>query len=119
MNTISRTSFCDKCASSSRPLVYDLYLLFGGTSGKYIVDQCEGNTSGTLAGYTPHVFTVKKRLKGNLVIEKICGMNGCGVDIWLDEDEVSTFRIKYKSLTEMTVSEWNALVQFKDISYHL
>ena len=118
MNTISRTAFCHRCANAHRPEYWDLYLVCGGSSGDYLVNQCESNVSGRHIGFTPHIFRLERKRKDYVFITKTCGMHGCDVSIWKD-DEGFGFRIEHQEKESMSIEDWNALVDFKDETYFI
>ena len=53
-----------------------------------------------------------------MFITKTCGMHGCDVSIWKD-DEGFGFRIEHQEKESMSIEDWNALVDFKDETYFI
>lgn len=118
--TVSRTAHCEDCAAKGRPKHNDLFVVHGGSHQEMYIDRCDGGVSGKLYGFTPHLFTVLDRDKDTVTVQKVCGMNHCGVSIQRSKDGEG-FHFSYIRATEvtMTLAEWNALVLYKDQNYHI
>lgn len=112
MTMITRVGFCEKCFKEGRPNSNELFIVFGGSSNSF---KGIRTYKGGKKGFTPHIYQFD-RTEGNvLYYSRICCMVGCGaytvkrkgkVFIYLNED-----LCEYEYTT---ISNWNALVLFKD-----
>jgi len=116
---VTRTAYCEKCAKQSRPSSGDVFVLYGSDSESYHIRQCERHVRGKDVGYTPHLFTKLKCANGNVIVQSVCAMDGCGVVVYATEDDGYEFVVQRKSIYEMPIREWNALVLYKDEEYHI
>jgi len=57
-----------------------------------------------------------------VIVESICGMHDCGVDIWFNKDSggysFETYEDQWKR-SVMTIQDWNALCLYKDPGYFI
>ena len=116
---VTRTSFCKSCFQKGRPTHDDVYLLYCGTKQGYRVDtnrQVRGKR-----GYVPTLFSKVGKVKNGIVtVKKRCGMNGCGVDIYPEEDGGYTFYTLHESIIHMKLKDYNALVtKCSDLGYDI
>jgi len=116
-DTYSRIGYCPCCAKERRPLTNQLFVVHG-TNGFHIYEALR---VGEL-GYTPHIYVVKKRLGENIVVERICGMHDCGMNVKWD-DNTGNWKIAYHASQwrrfVFSIEQWNALVNLKNLGYEI
>ena len=112
MTTFTRLGYCEKCFNESRPNTGDLFIVFGKTSNRFKSKKSEG---GVEKGLVPHIYKEKYR-RGNVVYYKrICCMNKCGSSLETVKEKDFLFLNETKWIHEATsLSNWNALVNFRD-----
>ena len=78
---ITRTLFCEKCYKEGRPANQDEFIVFGGTSGRYMdrKSHCNGEP-----GFTPHIIFLgdinnPRIVKGRYFVTAYCGI--CEVNL--------------------------------------
>lgn len=119
---LCRTQYCPICAANGRPYMGDVFVLYGRTSGNILIDECQDRVKARDYGFTPHLLTILDRdLKNKqVVIEKVCAMHGCGITLYeTDEEENYEFVVNRKSITLLSLKQWNDLVKFSDTGYHI
>ncbi len=115
MTTITRLGYCKKCFKEGRPKIDQNFIVFGKTSNIYRGLISEKSNK---RGYVPHIYKLKFT-KGNVVYYKrICCMDKCGTYIAKENGR------NYICLDEAkwihgatTVSNWNALVMYRDEAF--
>jgi hypothetical protein len=120
MVTITRVGYCAHCAEVRSPKAGDLFLTYGTSRRKYYATVVQENEF-MYNGFTPHIFLMEIIEGDQCLVESICAMNGCGVDLTKkDKSKTSyTYKMHDGELIPMTLKEWNALVAYKDKDYYL
>ncbi len=112
---ITRVAYCDNCAKTHHPVRSDIFVVKGRTKKQLTILYAE---EAHTFGFTPHLFQLEKTEKGYAYFAMTCAMCGCGVDIDIQDDK-PLVTIREVIHSKMKVSDWNALVQFRDSGYRL
>lgn len=119
IDIFSVTMFCPGCEVEGLPTDKSLVAMYGGTSKKMFVRQAD-TTRDTQPGFTPHlIFVISKQEPVKMY--KVCGVIGCGVHVYVPKGDKKEFVIQSIAGEEqvMALHEFNALRQFKDVSYYV
>lgn len=116
---LTRTAFCPRCQKVGRPSMGDLYIAYGRTSGVVYVLECEERVKAKNYGFTPHLFILTSKEGSNLVVHKSCGMDGCGIVLYENNNGDHEYMVNNSSIISMTSKEWNNLVRFTNTGYEL
>ena len=113
MNTITRIGFCPICAKEKRPQAGQTFLAWGSTHQNYRVLET-GACHHNKYGFVPHTYRLKKIIgNGDVIIEKSCSMDECGVDFKHEGKNTLYYFIKEWKTEVWKVETWNALVLLK------
>ena len=115
---ICRTAFCPTCFKEARPRKDDLCLLYGRTQRAFKVHEVQERSK--TKGFTPFIYKIDEVIGGNVTGWRTCSMLGCGTGKRL-EDGTSFLYLKKDSWERFiyTINDWNALIRFKDLDYHI
>lgn len=80
---ITRRLYCHDCFKAHRPHNGELYV-FHGAQG-LVFDKIKTFDHHSY-GYTPHLIELTENIGHNVIYTKLCGMNGCGIQI-IDDGE--------------------------------
>lgn len=109
---ICRTGWCGKCAKEQRPQ-YNQRFMAVGEHGYHLYYV---ETTHRWYGFTPHLYQAKI-IGDNVVYERLCCMENCGVEIYANEKErcFDYFFNKENIIKNITtLKNWNALVMYKN-----
>ena len=120
----TRNMYCENCARNQMPRVNNLALMYGTDSSDFYVLKVKDEGFATEYGFTPHLIinpvirVIEKELY--VLFEKVCSMNGCGVDLVFNPYNNlyhRTIEVSYKKL--LPISEFIALLNYKDKEYYI
>ena len=115
---ITRTSFCEYCFKEDRPNIKTICMIHGSKSNKYKTYKAVRNTY--TPGFVPFVYKVDKIIGQNVTGWRICSVNGCGVEDYLENHSLYyRFIQDYWERFCYSLERWNALVLLKDHSYYI
>ena len=117
---LTRTMWCERCNKANRPY-RDLVFIVCGSNGFHI-RKVEKYIPPAHRGFTPHLVSLYKALdEEELAISRVCCMVGCGVTLQDDPSDRNKQIFTYRrvSYDQMSVKDWNALVQAKDLGYFI
>lgn len=113
---ISRTFFCETCYKKHTPTRDQLFATVGGT-GRVKIHRYLG---GGILGYTPHFVQLDHVGAINAQITVACAIDGCGIDIYHDDDfEEFEFDIMQTRTYKLRKEDYFALTDFKDNDYYI
>jgi len=113
---ISRTFFCEECLKNHTPKENGLFITIGAT-GRIKVQKYTG---GGVEGFTPHFVQLDHLASFNVQITVACAVDGCGIDIYHDDDfEEFEFDIIRSRTYKIRKEDWTALQDFKDKYYYI
>lgn len=116
MAILTRCGFCESCYKSHRPSLKDLFAVIGNTGVYHIYSSRGANAH----GITPHFYKLIKVIGSNVVVESICAMDGCGIDIEdCAPDKIFYFRKEQWNRSIITLEQWNSLVMLRDSGYQI
>ncbi len=117
---MTRTGYCENCASHNRPRVDQYYIVYGSTSKRLEARQARIYQS-CVRGYVPHVLTKIKEADGAVVYYSSCSMIGCGYTVVQDPEfpEKQMFPVLRRQKLVASEADWNALINFKDTDYEI
>lgn len=107
---ITRIGFCLDCNLQRRPQTDHPFLVYGSTSGyHHRFAQRIG-----MYGFVPTIYELVKTIGENVIVNKLCSIEGCGSE-WYNSNGVWYLQpIKGRWKREMyTIQSWNALVVWK------
>lgn len=129
---ICRTAFCEECYKRGDPHRNQWYTVFGSHYQAYYFGFVRSEIRRKKTGFTPHLFIKLKQFDGSIVYERICMMNGCGIQMYFKKERLTdmtpekiessgltgeplfyadmTFKIITVKKETMTPSDWSALV---------
>lgn len=111
-----RAAYCPRCHARGSPQKKETATLYGNGKQSYYLTTVYGG----IRGFTPHIFTVLARKNGVVVVEKVCSIDGCGVDLeWNDKKNLWDIIKRQKSIIELPYADFNALVQHPDLGYRV
>jgi hypothetical protein len=124
MSTISRVGFCEKCFKRGSPHNGEYYCVVGD---KNIYVKIAKNAKIFNQGFVPHFYLLLKVIGQNVVYKRSCSIHNCGGHVTITEGvdengqqvEVCTWTFDEFQRGIMTIEQWNALITYKDKSYHL
>lgn len=116
MTIITRVGYCAKCAQARRPKEGNLFLVYGGTSNSYYIEEAKDN-SFMYNGYTPHIYILEKVINGMCQIHSYCSMNGCDVEVGEGKTKKYSYTVFDGKDEQMSIADWNALVMYRDADY--
>lgn len=118
MTTITRVGFCPECFKEARPKSGQSFLTVGSTSNSFIALRAVRNGK---RGFTPHLYLLSKAIDDKFYFHSLCTMCGCGS--YLGEEEGKKYlcldETKWSPRKEITLTNWNALVMFKDTGFEI
>ena len=113
---ISRIGFCEVCKKESRPKTGQAFLVMGSSSSKF--KACYATHNGR-AGFVPFSYRLRKVIDDRVFYQKICSI--CG-SYPLEEDGKNYLCMDeslWSGWIKTTLSNWNALVTFKNTGYEI
>ncbi|MFT5280963.1 MAG: hypothetical protein ACI9AR_000405 [Flavobacteriaceae bacterium] len=115
----TRTMFCKTCFENNLPDQYTNFAVYGNTKKEYHWYQNTLQTYEKHRGLTPHMFRYfKKHEDGRYIIKTWCGIEGCGVETSIREDQVYIV-FKKHNFQFLTLLEVQFLIFSKDDEYYL
>lgn len=121
MTMITRLGYCEQCSKAHRPQTNQLFIAFG-TKHQCFAGMIAEHSA--LKGMTPHIYEFQRLTNGTVYFVKVCCMVGCGTYIVTEMER--KVEKKYIYINEekwedgyMPLSDWNALVLFKDTGFRL
>lgn len=112
-NFICRIGYCEVCAREQRPKSGQQYLVVG-EEGFHLYFAWR---NAPIFGFGPHLYKIHKIIGQNVVYDTWCSMYPCGI---AREENIADNSIDYfpnenaKRRGIMLLSDWNALVQYKN-----
>lgn len=127
---MTRTMLCPECEIHQRPTINQVVLLHGETSNAprlvYINQDAPVVVEKRGWGFTPHMilspfeantlFPWEEEIIG---FKKVCCVTGCGVSFDYDEEDGYIYDILKAEYGYMPRNHFEALINFKDPSYHV
>ena len=109
MTVIARVGFCEQCFINQHPRT-GIFFVVAGKKGWHIY---KAQAMGKI-GYVPTNYRLIKSIGENIVYEKICGIHGCGVNVYFDNSQ-QMYRFDFLNWQRgiMDNKSWNALVTYK------
>lgn len=114
---ITRIGFCEVCFKEKRAKTNQKLLLLGSSSNalKAVLAIRNGR-----AGFVPHLYQLRKVMDDKVFYQRVCCICGHNQEetedgkkwLCLDESQWSTWK-------KTTLSNWNALVLFKDTGFEI
>jgi hypothetical protein len=115
MTLISRVGFCEECFRKQQPREGTYYCVVGDKNFYVLISN---HISSARLGFTPHFYNLVKVIGQNVIYEKSCGIHNCGGHVTMKDDK-ATWTFDKKERCVVTIEQWNAMVRYKDESYHL
>ncbi len=119
METIlCRIGYCPHCVKEGSPHTNQVFLVYGSTTNDY--KAIKASWTPRFPGFTPHIY--KPKLVGeNVIVQRVCAMNGCGVYPQVTQDGVMYLIDQKLWIREIyTIQQWNSLVMWKrDYQYFI
>lgn len=111
-NFLCRIGFCEHCYNKGFPY-YNQKFITHGSQG-YHVDFADFSKHDV--GFTPHFYKIKSVVKDVVHCLSVCCMDECTIQITPSREagkyDFFILASSWKE-TQMLVSDWNALIQFK------
>lgn len=112
MRVITRLGYCERCFNEGRPKTGQNFMVFGTTSNRFKGLKSEGGRS---KGLVPHIYKSKFTTKNVVHYKRICCMENCGAYCEEENGRKFLYLDETKWINEVTsLSNWNALVEFRD-----
>lgn len=116
MEAITRVGFCEVCFKEKRAKTNQKLLLMGSTTGELKAVLAIRNGR---AGFVPHLYRLRKVEEQKVFYQKVCCICGHYQEEsdgkkWLVLDEE-----KWSGWIRTSLTNWNALVLFKDTGFEI
>ena len=114
---VTRIGFCEVCFKEKRAKTNQKLLLLGSSSNalKAVLAIRTGR-----AGFVPHLYRLRKVLESKVFYQKVCCI--CGHYQGEDEDGKKWLYLdetKWSGWIKTTLTNWNALILFKDTGFEI
>jgi hypothetical protein len=114
---ITRIGFCEVCFKEKRAKTNQKLLLLGSTSDalKAVLAVRNGR-----AGFVPHLYRLRKVIDNKVFYQKVCCI--CGHYEEEDDDGKNYLYLdeeKWSGWIKTSLTNWNALVLFKDTGFEI
>lgn len=116
---ISRPAFCQKCFDNNHPNPDTVFWVVGGTRKRafFGIPQYRGRR-----GFTPHFFSKVRYENGMVLVDRVCGVERCGVESFRKGENWQYEPIESEiKRTRMRIVDWNVLLKIytHDPDYYL
>lgn len=116
----TRTAFCEACSKKGRPLKDDIYVVYGASHNEMFILKNPRSINPKLAGFTPHLITADgTEPDGTVHLDLVCGMNGCGITIYRENEDEYNWVINKSRKVDMSRNDFVKLYEYKDLGYRL
>lgn len=106
--TVTRSAFCNSCFILNRPRKGNKFIVYGGDSHDFMTGCAR---SDGIYGFTPHLYQIKFPYvlseSGLIIVERICLMDGCGIQIGSTKEnkryEIDILKTSTENLSQQSV----------------
>jgi hypothetical protein len=118
MTTITRLGYCENCAKEHRPKTGQEFLVQGSSHREPKIMKAIRNGR---AGFVPHLYRITgfDQIRHKVYYQRLCSMEGCGTYTYETDTHHCLDRVEdqWSTILVTKVSNWNALVLFKDTGF--
>lgn len=117
---ITRQLFCERCFKANRPYRDNQLLVLGSTG--YHLRTVDRFVVKEEKGFVPHLVEPYKMVGDkDIVIIRVCCVVGCGLTIQEDPQDRNKLLFNYRKISyeQLTLKDWNAVVNCKNFGYYL